>query len=207
MAELTFEMSGFENVKRVIERFPRGTIFFPEEFFVIGSEDTVRSAFVRLCEDGTIIRLGQGIYCYPLIDEKWGMGVLYPSIDEIAKAIAKRDHCLIAPTGASALNTLGLSTQLQANVVYYTNGSPRRINIGKGRGILFKRSSEMKRFSFKNGLMQLIVAALREIGNGKVAEDEKQKIKERLAEVSSSDFNHDIALAPAWVQKLLKELR
>lgn len=200
-------MSGFESIKRVIEKFPRGSIFFPEEFYAMESSDTVRSALVRLCEDGTIIRLGQGIYCYPSIDEKWGLGVLYPSVDEIAGAIAKRDHCLIAPTGASALNALGLSTQLPANVVYYTNGSPRRINIGNGRGILFKRSSEMKRFSFQNGLMQLIVAALREIGNGKVSEDEKKKLQERLAEVSLSDFNHDVALAPAWVQKLLKGLR
>lgn len=167
----------------------------------------IRATLMRLCEDNMIIRVAHGVYCYPQIDEKYGMGVLTPSLEAIAEAIAKRDHSQIAPTGSYALNRLGLSTQLQANVVYYTNGSPRRINVGNGRGILFKRTSEMKKFSFQSEVMQLIVAALREIGDGKVADKEKAIIAERLTLVSDSDFNHDITLAPAWVKKLLKEIR
>lgn len=186
---------------------PRGSIFFPEDFSFVGGVKLVGAALMRLCDEGLIIRVAQGIYCYPQIDEKYGMGQLLPSIDEIAHAISNRDKSRIVPTGTYALNILGLSTQLQANVVYYTDGSPRRVNVGNGRGILFKRSNEMKRFAYKNELMQLIVAALREIGNGKVTEEETEIIKNRLNEVSDADFNKDIALAPAWVQKLLKEIR
>lgn len=207
VAKLKLTVSGFETIKLKIESWPRGTIFFPEDFAEIGSSDTVRSALVRMCDDNMIVRLGFGIYCYPIIDEKWGMGVLYPSMDEIAQAIAKRDRCQISPTGSAALNALGLSTQLQANVVYYTNGSPRRINIGDGKGILFKRTTQMKRFAYQSELMQLIVAAVREIGNGNLSESDKEKIAERLKEVGDTDFNKDITLAPAWVQKLLRELR
>lgn len=200
-------MSGFESIKRRVEKFSRGRIFFPEDFSALGSSDMIRSALVRLCEDGIIIRLGQGIYYYPVKDDKWGMGILYPSVEKIAKAIAKRYKYRIAPTGTAALNILGLSTQLQANVVYYTDGSARRINIGNGHGILFKRSNEMKRFAYKSELMQLIVVALREIGNGKVSDDETEIIAARLKEVKDEDFIHDVALAPAWVQKLLKSIR
>lgn len=167
----------------------------------------VSSALTRLCEDGTLIRVGQGIYCYPKIDTQWGLGAQMPSLDEIASAIAKRDKSRIVPTGTYALNKLGLSTQLQANVVYYTDGSPRRIKVGNGRGILFKRSSEMKRFSFRNELMQLIVAAMREIGNGKVSDEELSKISVLVKNVSQADYIHDIALAPSWVQTILKEQR
>ncbi|MCM1141386.1 MAG: DUF6088 family protein [Muribaculum sp.] len=200
-------MSGFESIKQLIESWPRGTIFFPEDFATVGSSDTVRSALVRLCDDNIIVRLGFGVYCYPRIDDKWGMGVLYPSMDNIAQAIAKRDRSQIAPTGSAAMNALGLSTQLQANVVYYTNGSPRKINIGDGKGILFKRTTQMKRFAYRSELMQLIVAALREIGNGKVNDDDLQKISEYLNKVNEDDFQHDVFLAPTWVQKLLKEIR
>lgn len=200
-------MSGFESIKQMIESWPKGTIFFPDDFAAVGSGDTVRSALVRLCDDNIIVRLGFGIYCYPKIDDKWGMGILYPSMDNIAKAIAKRDHSQIAPTGSAAMNVLGLSTQLQANVVYYTNGSPRKINIGEGKGILFKRTTQMKRFAYRSYVMQLIVAALREIGNGKVGDSELVKISEHLAKVNEDDFQHDVLLAPAWVQKLLKEIR
>lgn len=200
-------MSGYKDIKRVINSFPKGSIFFPKELSVIASSDTVRSSLERLCEENFIIRLGQGVYYYPETDDKWGMGILYPSLDKIAKAIAKRDHCEIAPTGSYALNVLGLSTQLPTNVVYYTNGSPRKVNIGNGRGILFKRSGEMKRFSFASETMSLIVTALREIGNGKVTETEKAKLALVLKKVSPEDYNHDLYLAPLWVQKLLTEIR
>lgn len=200
-------MSGTEKIRNMIMNCPRGSIFFPEDFSFVGGVKLVGAALMRLCDEGLIIRVAQGIYCYPQIDEKYGMGQLLPSIDEIAHAISNRDKSRIVPTGTYAMNILGLSTQLQANVVYYTDGSPRRVNVGNGRGILFKKSNEMKRFAYKNELMQLIVAALREIGNGKVTEEEKNIIKNRLSEVSDADFNKDIALAPAWVQKLLKEIR
>lgn len=200
-------MSGYEYIKTKIEDSGRGHIFFPDDFSSRESSDTIRSALVRLCDDNIIIRLAQGIYCYPVIDTKWGMGVMYPSIDDIAQAIARKDRCRIAPTGSAALNALGISTQMPANVVYYTDGSPRNINIGKGRGLLFKRSTDMKRFSYKNEIMQLIVAALREIGNGRVAEKDKELVADRIRSIDEEEYLHDLTLAPAWVQKLLKELR
>lgn len=200
-------MSGIEQIRTTIEACPRGSIFFREDFSFIGGVKMVSSALMRLCEDKTLIRVGQGIYCYPKIDTQWGLGVITASLDEIASAIAKRDKSRIAPTGSYALDKLGLSTQLQANVVYYTDGSPRRIKVGNGRGILFKRSSEMKRFTFHSELMQLIVAAMRELGKGKITDDEISKISELVKKVNQTEFNHDVALAPAWVQTILKELR
>ena len=105
-------MSGYEYIKTTIEDSGRGHIFFPDDFSASESSDTIRSALVRLCDDNIIIRLAQGIYYYPVIDDKWGMGIMYPSIDDIAQAIATKDRCRIAPTGSTALNALGLSTQM-----------------------------------------------------------------------------------------------
>lgn len=200
-------MSGIEQIRQIIQSSPTGSIFFPEDFSHTGGEKMIGVSLMRLCNENFIIRVAQGIYCFPKIDDNYGMGVLTPSLETIAEAIAKRDHCQIAPTGSYALNRLGLSTQLQTNVVFYTNGSPRKIKVGDSRGILFKRTSEMKKFSFKNKMMQLIVAALREIGNGKVTEQDITIIKKHLTLISDEDFNHDMTLAPAWVKKLLKEIR
>lgn len=200
-------MTGAYQIRAAIKACPRGSIFFPEDFSFIGGTKMVSSTLLRLCEDNTLTRVGQGIYCYPIIDTRWGLGAQNPSLEEIATAIAKRDKARIVPTGSYAMNKLGLSTQLQTNVVFYTDGSPRRIKIGNGRGILFKRCSEMKRFAFRSELMQLIVAAMREIGNGRINSDEIAKISELLKNVEQSDFIHDVALAPAWVQKILKEIR
>jgi len=58
------------------------------------------------------------------------LGILYPPIDEIAKAIAKRDKARIIPTGIQALNLRGLSTQVPMEVIYLTDGAQRNITIG-----------------------------------------------------------------------------
>lgn len=166
----------------------------------------MRSALVRLCENGVLTRVAQGIYCYPRVDTRWGGGVILPSVEEIAAAIAERDRVRIAPTGTYALYRLGLTTQIPANVVFITDGSPRRVSIGKGRGILFKHTSEMRTFAYQSQLMTLIVTALREIGEGNVTEEQLAALKEHLNNVHELEYAHDIALAPLWVRKQLSTL-
>ena len=198
--------SAYNEIKRKVTSSKRGTLFFPDKFAHTASSDAVRSALVRLCKDGEIVRVAQGIYCYPKIDRKWGSGFIPPSIEDIANGIAKRDKVRIAPTGAYVLNLLGLSTQIPANVVFVTDGSQRRVTIGKGKGILFKHTSEMRTFAYKSKLMLLVVTALREIGEENVTEQQMDIIKEHLEKVPSDEFRKDIQLAPIWVRKKLQSL-
>ncbi len=197
--------STYIQIKNIVENSDRGTLFFPDSFSEYGSSDAVRSALVRLCETGILLRVAQGIYCYPRIDTKWGGGTIPPSIEEIAEGIATRDRVRIAPSGAFALYQLGLTTQIPGNVVFITDGSPRRVTIGKGRGILFKHTSEMRTFAYNSKLMALIVTAMREIGEGNISQEQIKQIKSHLGEVSEEDFKHDVSLAPIWVRKALSE--
>jgi len=154
------------------------------------------------------VRVATGVYCYPKInkfewlDDKY----LLPSIDEIARAIARRDKIRIVPTGEYALNALGLSTQVVMNVVYITDGAPRRIKVGDGKGILFKHTSEVRRLSFNSELLMLIDSALREIGEGKMRPHELEIIKEKLKYVTQKDIDRDIDLMPIWVREIVLKL-
>ena len=109
-------------IEQQILKLDRGSIFFPDDFVDLGTSEAIRQSLTRLCKEGTIIRIAQGIYCYPEIEEKLGLGILQPSFEQIAEAMAKRDHARIVPTGAYALNVLGLSTQIPMNYVYLTDG-------------------------------------------------------------------------------------
>ena len=181
----------------------RGSIVFQQDYAECGSPSAVKSAFFRLYVDGVLIRLAHGVYLYPKEDTEYGIGFAYPSIEEIAQAIAKRDKAKIVPTGAYALNRLGLSTQIPMNVVFLTNGTPRQIKVGNGRGILFKHSSSGKNFAYKSELMMLVVSAMRTIGKEKITEKEKSLLIEHVRTLSDKEFNHDIKLVPAWVRKIL----
>ncbi len=193
-------------IEKRIASWKRGKIFFPTDFSDVASYDAIRKTLERLCKSEKIIRLARGIFLYPAIDTQWGLGVIYPPIEEIAKRVAKHEKCRIVPTGAYALNVLGLSTQVPTNAVFFTDGAPRNIKVGIGRGITFKHTSEVKRLAFRSEMMMLISSAMREIGEGKITDEQKQIISVHLQNVSADDFKYDINLMPEWVRKTLQEL-
>jgi hypothetical protein len=176
------------------------SIFFTEDFMDYGTPDAVRIALFRLVNKNFITRLARGIYVKPgystILDKE-----TVPNVEAIVKAIAQRDRAKIIPTGVYALNALGLSTQVPMNFVFLTDGTPRRLKIGKAT-IKFKRTVP-KNLNFSNELCMLVVQALKEIGNGKVNVKEKEKVKELLKQVEYKELKHDIALAPQWIAEIM----
>jgi len=84
---------------------PKGKIYFSDDFISIASADSIRKSLSVLEKKGILVRLTQGIYLYPKIDPEFG--VLYASVDDVCRAIAKRDKARILPTGVFALHSLG----------------------------------------------------------------------------------------------------
>jgi predicted transcriptional regulator of viral defense system len=84
-----------------IKRNRRGKIFFADEFRKFGSNVAVRQTLSRLCKKQILIRLSSGIYLYPQIDSE--IGIIYPSIETVAKTIAKREKMRMIPTGSYVL--------------------------------------------------------------------------------------------------------
>ena len=122
--------TAINQIKTKIKNYKRGKIFFADDFADLGTPDAVKKSLQRLVNSDFLVRLAIGIYWYPKKEkELYGVKISgKPTLDEIAKAIAKRDKVRIVPTGLQALNLLNLSTQVPANVVYLTDGTPRKIN-------------------------------------------------------------------------------
>ena len=192
-------MSIESQILKKIRDNKRGKIFFPINFSKIGSADAIHQALKRLSEKGILIRIAHGIYLYPKIDKE--LGVLYPPIDEIAKAIAKRDKARIIPTGVQALNLLGLSTQVPMKVVYLTDGAQRNIAIGS-QSIKFKKTSP-KNLAVKGEISGLVIQSLREIGKGSVSDEQLKTIIELLQKENPENVKYDTGLAPAWISRIM----
>ena len=197
-----------ENIgKRIINNIKkggRGSIFFPNSFVSYGDIKSVSKALERLTNDAVIIRLANGIYLYPKIDKELGLGVLYPSVEEVALQVAKRDKAHIAPTGAYAMNLLGLSTQVPMNVVFLTDGSPRKIRLGNNRIITFKHTVP-KNLTFVNKTAQLATFALKEIGKSSVNEEHQKALKQAFSTINEKSIEADYKLMPAWIRKIIKD--
>lgn len=195
-------MQSIENkIERSIKNKLRGALILPGDFFTYGSSEAIRKALDRLEDKKIIVRVAHGIYVRPKMSEF--IGPILPTAEEIAEAIAKRDKIRTVPAGSYALNALGLSTQVPMNIVLLTDGSPRTIKIGK-RTIKFKKTTP-KNLVAKGKISRLAIQALKELGNAKVSEQEVQKIITLLKNEDRQHLVHDIALAPVWIQNIMKK--
>ncbi len=157
----------------------------------------------RLVKKGKLERLARGIYYYPVEDPV--LGKVYPFLDSIAKAIAKRDKARIIPAGEYALYRLGLSEQMPLNVVYLTDGSPRKIPIN-GRYIMFKKTGP-KYLAVKNPTASLIIQALRALKKENVRPEHLKKIEDVLRRADDAPQIHkEMQHAPQWIRKIVEEI-
>ena len=170
------------------------------DFADLNNDGLVTRAVSRLEKDGLLIRISQGIDLYP---QRNRFGILKPNIDEIAVAIAQKDKARIIPSGLTALNKLGLSTQVTMNAVYLTDASAREIKIGN-RTIVFKRSAP-RNFAYKTDIFPLVVGAMKEIGEANLTDNQLRIIKETINRCEDKEaIMYDYNIAPGWIRKKLK---
>ena len=186
-------------VAEMLNTLQKGSIVFVDSFLDLGNHESIKKALFRLERKEVLIRLAHGIYLYPKVDKD--LGILYPSVEEIAVAIAKRDKASIIPTGIHALNKLGLSTQIPLNVVFLTDGAARSIKIGT-RTITFKKTSP-KNLMAKGAISGLVIQALKSMGQDKIDNEVLHKMHDLLKKEKAEIILHDAKLAPAWINKIL----
>jgi predicted transcriptional regulator of viral defense system len=190
-----------QEIRNRIRQRGKGNLYAVSDFADLNNDSTVTRVLSRLEKENVLLRLSQGIYLYPSYNR---YGVHKPSIDEIAITIAEKDKARIIPSGLTALNILGLSTQVPMNAVYLTNGTPREITVGN-RKITFKKSAP-RNFAYKSELFSLVVSAMKEIGEKNINDNFFSKIKEILAKENQEIIERDFLIAPQWIRKKLNGL-
>lgn len=189
-------------ILRKIKRIPPGKPLFPSDFKGLGSEAAIKMALMRLAREDKLDRIAHGIYVVPKEDSR--LGKIPPSLEEVAQAIAERDHARIRPAGAFALNKLGLSTQVPTRLVYITDGAPRHIRVGK-RSIKFKPASP-RNLAYKGKISGLVVQAFKELGNKGVTDEVIRKVKTLLRNEKPEVIMTDAKLAPYWIAKIFYDI-
>jgi hypothetical protein len=196
------EKSDHAKIEAIIEQAKPGSFFFPADYLAVGSAGSIHKIFSRMAKDKAIIRLGKGIYFKPDHDSE--LGILYPSTEEIAAQIAKNEKVVIRPTGSYALNKLGLSTQIPMKVVFLTDGSPRKIKIGRG-SITF-RSTTPKKLAAKNELVFLAAQALMAMDENEVTEKVFDHLLKILSHTAPEDIRDGARLSPGKVAATLYKM-
>ena len=188
-------------LRQRIEAMPEDCILFRSDFPEYHTE-FVGSILSELTTEGMLVKIAHGIYAKP---RRSKFGVVLPSVDKVVQAIATRDNAKVLPSGMTALNALGLSTQVPMNYTYLTTGSERTVNLSN-RKVVLKRGVP-KNFCYGTRLISLLVQALKALKKENVGDSELNVIRQLvLKETDKETLVKDVDMMPAWMKRIIKPM-
>lgn len=185
-----------------VHKLGRGAVFVSAAFLDLGSREAIDIALHRLARKGTIRRLARGVYDFP--KQHPVLGLLSPSAEAVARALAGRDHTRLQPAGAYAANALGLSEQVPARAVFLTDGPSRTVKIGPTTVQL--RRTTARNMAAAGRLSGLLIQALRELGQEHVTPERREHLRRTIPIEKRRELLKDLRLAPAWMHPIFREL-
>ena len=193
-----------EQMRQRIEESAEGTVFISSDFTDIADTETIRRNLNRLTQVGIIRRILNGIYEKPKFSNLLNEYVAADP-DAIAKALARNYHWTIAPCGNTALNLLGLSTQVTAIWTYISDG-PYKTYEWNATKIEFKHRTN-KEITGLSYTTALVVQALKTLGKKNVTTEIIQSLSKRLNDSEKSKLLKEAANSTDWVYDTIKKLQ
>lgn len=180
-----------------------GTVFVNSDFADIADTETIRRNLNRLTKTGILRRILKGIYEKPEYSE---MLKEYVAADPeaVAKALARNYHWTIAPCGNTALNLLGLSTQVTAVWSYISDG-PYKTYEWNSTKIEFKHRTN-KEITGLSYMTALVIQALKTLGKANVTSETIQALSSRLSEEDKSVMLREAAESTDWVYNAIRQI-
>lgn len=178
-------------------------VFSANDFLDIASNVTVRGTLNRLANENKIKRIINGFYhkanYNELIDDYEAI-----SIHELALAIARKYNWNIAPYNSTALNLLGLSTQVPSHYKYISSGRYKEYNIGDTI-LEFKKVNpgEIANMSIKTAT---VIQAIKSLGKDNITDEVILKIKENLSEKEKEDLLRDAKSTSSWIYEVIRKI-
>ena len=193
----------FERVLARIEELSAGEVFIISDFSDIADTTVVRKVLSRLEEDGKIRRIMRGVYDRPEYNNFLGEYV-EPVPDKVAHALARNFGWTIVPCGDTALNMLGLSTQVPAVWLCVSDGTYKEYTYNNTT-IQFKRTTnkEISKISYKTAL---VIQALKALGKDKITDEMIKKIKVATSKEERTAMFNEAKYATAWIYDIIKDI-
>ncbi len=181
----------------------RGWAFTKVDFVAEFGEANIHQALSGLARAGTIRRVCHGVYDYPRHSELLGQA-LSPDIDQVAQALARKFNWRIQPSGDTALNLLGLSTQVPGKWLYLSDGPGRQYTIGQQ--VLAFRQSALKDAGFKLRESGLLVQAIKALGKEHVDATVVATLRQWLDPKLHARLLRDTRMTTSWIYEIIKQV-
>lgn len=192
-----------ESIFYFISGHGRGWAFSSSDLAGRFARQQIDNSLSDLAQDGRIRRVVRGLYDYPRFSDLL-QKTLSPDIDQVANAYARKFNWRIEVSGESALNLLGLSTQIPAQYVYLSDGPSKSYDV-MGVQLNFKKST-LKDIGFKHRESTLIVQALKALGKEFLSEGVFAIIREQIDPKSYNKILRDTQGSTGWIYEAIKQI-
>ena len=180
-----------------------GTAFVLSDFTDLADYEAVKKAIARMEKKGLIRRVCRGVYDKPkfsnLLQE-----YAVPNPDEVAHAIARNYNWIIAGTGNTALNQLGLSTQVPAKWSYISSGPYKKYSFGNIT-LEFNHRSDNQLRGMSNKTL-LMIQAIKALGRDNLGDKEKQKLRNHFSGEERKEILKESRNTMSWIYSAIKEI-
>lgn len=170
------------------------------DFTDLAPYKTVSKCLERLEDSHEIKRIIQGVYCVSLFDNVLKLPIL-PSIDDIIDCLARKHKWIICPTGNTALNLMGLSTQVPASFTYLSSG-PYRNYLIYGIPVSLKRATAKELINYSHVTL-LLIQCIKAIGKDNITDNEINILKLRLNQTDKLKALKETTIIQAWIRKIV----
>ena len=190
-------------IKTRIMNSPDGSVFSTVDFADVIENSRVGVILSRLEEDGVIRRVMRGIYDKPVYND-FLKEYIAPSPSLVAEALARNFGWTIVPCGDTALNILGLSTQVPAAWSYVSDGTYKEYTYDNTT-IKFKKTTnkEISKLSYKTAL---VVQALKALGKDNIDDTIINKLKNDLTVEEKATALLEAKAATSWIYEFIKQI-
>ncbi len=190
-------------IKTRIMNSPDGSVFSTVDFADVIENSRVGVILSRLEEDGVIRRVMRGIYDKPVYND-FLKEYIAPSPSLVAEALARNFGWTIVPCGDTALNILGLSTQVPAAWSYVSDGTYKEYTYDNTT-IKFKRTTnkEISKLSYKTAL---VIQALKALGKDNIDDTIINKLKNDLTDEEKATALLEAKAATSWIYEFIKQI-
>lgn len=196
--------SGYtDKIRERILEAEEGTVFAASDFGDIADTNTIRQTLYRLVRDCTLRRILAGIFEKPKFSKLLGEFVAVDPF-AVAKALARSYHWTIAPSGNTALNLLGLSTQVVAVWSYISDG-PYKTYQWNSTKIEFKHrtNKEITGLSYKTSL---VIQALKTLGKTNVTKEIIKTLSDKLSSEDKIIMLKEASESTDWVYDTIRKI-
>lgn len=195
--------SNLTAIRNRIKKAQPGSVFVAVDFVNISEKTNINAYLALLSDEGVLCRIMRGVYYKPNYNGFLQEHVA-PDTDKVAQAIARSYGWTIVPSGDTALNMIGLSTQVPSVYEYASDGPYKDYTINNIT-VKFKRttSRDIAKLSYKTAL---IVQAIKALGKDNINNTVIAQLQRILTAEEKSKMLTEAKTVTAWIYDCIKTI-